>query len=559
MFNKLFNLINRRLWLKILIPVSLSVILVMSVTIWYNILFQNRLGTDQLANQNKIMAQAVEGGMFDALAIGDNDTVRTQFKHLNEKLKGFKVFVYDFNGIVSFSSDINSVGKPIKNYLAEESDKDLSAMLETGKASNVSFPVTLEGETFAMENDPILNESRCFHCHGPNRAVLGGISVFSSMTAMNKSIQKGKYTSILIGVTGLCLLILLVWMFFHFLVNKKIMLVLEATSRMREKDFTHEYTIEKGDEVNYILAKINVVTQELRQTIQQIVENSGTISSSSNQLKGIADELNGSSQEASEMTGSVSAAAEEMSVGNQSIAAAMEDATQSLNAIAAAVDEMSATVSEIAKGSAESKQTIDKVVGAFDSILLAVTELGSRANEVDEVTDQIRAISEQVSMLALNAKIEAARAGEAGKGFAVVAHEITDLAADTSRSTLEADEKLAWIKTTTNELIERVKGLAGLVQNSDEAISSIAAAVEEQNVTTLEIAKSINEVSGQISQVNDSVNQGAQVATEIARDITRVQDVTVQVQKNSGILNENASALSLMAEKFLTLIKQFKV
>ncbi len=559
MFKNLFSLINRRLWLKILIPVSLSVILVMSVVIWYNISFQNRLGTDQLTNQNKIMTLAVEGGMFDALAIGDNDTVRTQFKRLNEKLKGFKVFVYDFNGIVSFSSDINSVGKPVKNYLDKASEKDLSNMLKTGKASNTSFQVTLEGEIFAMENDPILNESRCFHCHGPNRSVLGGISVFSSMAAMNTSIQRGKWTSIFIGITGLCLLILLVWMFFHFLVNKKILLVLDATSRMREKDFTHEYTIEKGDEVNYILAKINIVTQELRGTIQQIVENSGTISVSSNQLKGIADDLNGASQEASEMTGSVSAAAEEMSVGNQSIATTMEAATQSLNAIAAAVDEMSATVGEIAKGSAESKQTIDQVVGAFDSILVAVTELGSRANEVDAVTDQIRSISEQVAMLALNAKIEAARAGEAGKGFAVVAHEITDLAADTNQSTIEADEKLAWIKTTSNELIERVKGLAGLVQSSDEAISSIAAAVEEQNVTTLEIAKSINEVSGQISQVNDSVNQGAQVAAEIAQDITRVQDVTVLVQKNSGTLNENASALSLMAEKFLTLMKQFKV
>lgn len=192
MFKNLFRLINRRLWLKILIPVSLSVILVMSVVIWYNISFQNRLGTDQLTNQNKIMAKAVEGGMFDALAIGDNDTVRTQFKRLNEKLKGFKVFVYDFNGIVSFSSDINSVGKPFKNYLEKASENDLSTMLKTGKGSNTSFQVTLEGEIFAMENDPILNESRCFHCHGPNRSVLGGISVFSSMTAMNTSIQRGE-------------------------------------------------------------------------------------------------------------------------------------------------------------------------------------------------------------------------------------------------------------------------------------------------------------------------------------------------------------------------------
>ncbi len=199
------------------------------------------------------------------------------------------------------------------------------------------------------------------------------------------------------------------------------------------------------------------------------------------------------------------------------------------------------------------------MVGAFDSILLAVQELGTRANDVDEVTDQIRSISEQVSMLALNAKIEAARAGEAGKGFAVVAHEITDLATETNQSTIEEDEKLVWIKTTSNELIEKVKDLADLVKNSDDAISSIAAAVEEQNVTTLEISKNINEVSEKISDVNQSVNQGAQVASEIAQDITRVQDVSAKVQENSGSLNENASALSTMAEKFLALMKQFKV
>lgn len=559
MFKNVFKFINRRLWLRILIPVSLSVILVMVLTIWFNISFQNRLGTSQLATQNKIMAQAVEGGMFDALAIGDNDTVRTQFKRLNEKITGFKVFVYDFNGIISFSSDIDSVGKPVKNYLGEESDLDLAAMLETGTASNASFQVTLDREVYTMENDPILNQSRCFHCHGPNRKVLGGISVFSSMASMNKSIQRGRNTSIFIGLAGLCAIILCVWMFFHFLVNKKIRLVLAATSRMREKDFTHEYEIAQGDEVNHILSRINLVTQELRQTIIHIVENSGTISSSANQLSGIATDLNGSSREASEMTSNVSAAAEEMSVGNQSIASAMEDATQSLNVIAASVDEMSATVNEIAKGSAESKKITDQVVGDFDSIFAAVEELGSRANDVDEVTDQIRSISDQVSMLALNAKIEAARAGEAGKGFAVVAHEITDLAADTSQSTVEAAEKLAWIKTTSRELTEKVAGLAGLVKNSDEAISSIAAAVEEQNVTTLEIAKSINEVTGQISQVNDSVNRGAQVATEIAQDITKVQDVTVQVQENSSTLNENASALSQLAERFLALMKQFKV
>ena len=394
MFKKLYNYINSRLWIRILILVSLSVIIVMLLTLWYNISFQNRLGTDQLTNQNKIMARAVEGGMFDALAIGDNDTVRAQFKQLNEKIKGFKVFVYDFNGIVSFSSDINSVGKSVKNHIGEDASRELDAMLKTGEASDASFRVTLEGDNYIMENEAILNDSRCFHCHGQKAKVLGGISVFSSLAFMEASIKKGRNTSIVIGVAGLCAIILFVWMFFHFLVNKKVMLVMDATSRMREKDYTHEYTVENGDEINHILSKINLVTQELRQTIVHIVDNSGTIFPSATNLSKIADNLNNSSQEASEMTRSVSAAAEEMSVGNRSIASAMEEATQSLNVIAAAVEEMSATVSEIAKGSAESKQIIAQVVGAFESIVLAVEELGSRADDVDQVTDEIRSISE---------------------------------------------------------------------------------------------------------------------------------------------------------------------
>jgi methyl-accepting chemotaxis protein len=557
MFNKLFVFLNSRMGIRVLVPVSLIVSLVIFSSLWYNISFQNKLGIDLMTSQNAILMQAIEGEMFDALAIGNNEMVRTQFKRLSEKIKDLKVFVYDSKGIVSFSTDSHAVGKPMENYIG--SNLDLGPMLETGNVFDNSSHLTLDGVDFAMKSNAFLNEARCFQCHQQEAKVLGGISVLSSMTLMKKSIQKGKNTNLLIGVAGFFIILMSVWMFFYFLVNKKIVRVMDAISLMRKKDFTQELQVGMGDEINYILARINLVTLEFRLTIQQIVENSGTIFSSASQLSHIADNLNISSRDASEMTTSVAAAAEEMSTGNHSIAAAMEDATQALTSIAASVDEMSATVGEIARNSAESKGIIEQVVAAFETILSDVEKLGIRANDVDEVTDEIRSISEQVSMLALNAKIEAARAGEAGKGFAVVAQEITQLAAETSQSTLEADKKLRWIKATSKQLTEKVSGLSGIVKNSDDAISSIAASVEEQNVTTMEIAKNINDVSEKIALVNQSVSQGAQVATEIARDITQVQDVSAKVQENSKDLNDNASALIQMAEKFTALMKQFKV
>lgn len=556
---KIFSLINSRLWIKVLIPVSLSVLVVMGISLWVSIMAQNKLGQEQLTTQNKTLARAIEGGMFDALAIGDNDTVQSQFKRLNEQVQGLKVYVYDFNKVISFSTDINAVGKSMDDYASAAAAEDLGQMMIAGKTSGHSVQMEISGEDYLIKNDPIMNEQKCYHCHGHKRDVLGGISVLSSMTQMEEGIARGRNNSIAITAGGLCLIVLLVWLVFQFMVNNKVKQVVDATSRLREKDFTHQYEVKKGDEVNHILNRIGLVTGELRQTIQTIIHNSGLLDEASHKMSTIARTLDTSSAETSQNASNVSAAAEEMSANNIAIAAAMDDASESLAAVAAAVEEMTATVGEIAKNSAESKAIIDQVVLNFKDILQAVEDLGVRADDVDEVTDEIRSISEQVSLLALNAKIEAARAGEAGKGFAVVAQEITELAADTSQSTLEADQKLAAIKDTIKDLIEQVGGLAGKVSESDDAISGIAASVEEQNATTLEISKSVNEVTTKIADVNQSVTQGAQVASEIAQDIVAVEEMSSKVQEESHTLNKEAKELAGMAENVTKLMKQFKV
>ncbi len=559
MFGKIFKQINGKLWLRVLIPVSVIVIAVVFANLWYNISFQVKSGEAQLKAQNNMLAKAVEGGMFDALAIGDNDTVRTQFKRLNNEIKDLKVFVYDFDGVVSFSTDVSAVGKKIDSFLNGSSQEDVSQMLDTGNASENSFHISFNGTPFLLESDPILNEKRCFHCHGEKRTVLGGISVFSSEKAVQQAINSGKTVSILIGLVGLSVIILFIWFFFHFLVNKKVQMVLEATSNMRQKDFTHIYDVKEGDEINHILARINLVTEDLRGTIKQVIENSDTINNSAAELSLISENLNSASTDAFEKASTVSAASEEMSISNKNIATSMEQSTDTLTAIASAIEEMSATVNEIAQNVTSSKEVTQQVVEGFDLITQVVEELGDRANDVDVVTDEIRSIAEQVSMLALNAKVEAARAGDAGRGFAVVAQEITELASETNKSTLQADEKLQWIKEKSKEVAEKVTGLTSIVKESDDAMTSISAAVEEQNVTTQEIARNINDVSSEINEVNNNVTEGAAVAEEIAKEITVVEEGSKQVQGSSNKLKENAMALSSMAENFMELVKQFKV
>ncbi|OGR28688.1 MAG: hypothetical protein A2277_18690 [Desulfobacterales bacterium RIFOXYA12_FULL_46_15] len=559
MFGTFIDFIKQRLWLRVLIPLSIIVMAVVAANLGYNMVNQTKFGETQLNSQNRMLALAVEGGMFDALSIGDNDTVRAQFKRLGEQITDLKVFVYDFQGLVSFCTDNRSVGKKIQEIFDDASNRDIAEMLEKGKTSEKSFHIFMEGKPFLLENNPILNDKRCFHCHGENRKVLGGITVISSESGIFKAVSSARQVSLFIGILGLAVIILFIWLFFHFLVNKKVRMVMDATHDMRRKDFSKIYEIKKGDEINHILARINLVNQDLRQTFRQFSDNSDTIFHSASDLNLISGDLNAASTDTSQKATAVSAAAEEMSSNNKSIAVSMEQATDSLNAVASAIEEMSATVSEIARNVGATKEITEQVAMGFHMIMDIVNELGKRANDVDLVTDEIRAISEQVGMLALNAKIEAARAGAAGKGFAVVAQEITELATETNKSTLEADEKLRWIKEKSKEVVEKVAGLTAIVKESDDAISSISAAVEEQNVTTREIAKNLSNVSSEISEVSTNVSQGAVVAAEIAKDITLVEEGARKVQASSSQLNDNAASLSSMAENFMELIKKFKI
>jgi methyl-accepting chemotaxis protein len=555
----MLRLIKRKMWIKFILAMLALLLLVGTVMVWFNIAVMKRISNHQIKNQSVDVAKIIENTMFDALAVGDNDTVRKQFSRISSEVADVEAYIYDFNGKVAFTTEKDALGRKVDSYTGEEAARDVEEMMESGNTSGQIFHTATEDEAFAVVNRVILNEKRCHHCHGDSNEVLGGITILASEQHALESIDAGVKNTVWIGIAGLCMVVAFVWIFFHFLVNKKINLVLNATEKMRTGDFTFSTETRSGDEMNHILNRIHLVNQSVRQALGEVVESSGQLNESASDLTGISETLSKRSRETSENSSSVSSAAEEMSSNLDSIAASMEEASSSLNTVLSASEEMSSTVGEISRNANTAKDVVDQSVEGFDRLTGVIDQLGKKAEDIDVVTREIGDIAEQVGLLALNAKIESARAGEAGKGFAVVAQEITDLSGEAGTSAKKVDEKIKDIRNQVKTTMEEIEKLTGRIHESDDAISGIATAVEEQSATSEEISNSITEVSNTISEVSRNVNEGAQAAGEIANKISQVDEASTQVENNSTDVSAKAGKLSEMADKLKELVARFTI
>ncbi|WP_342573676.1 methyl-accepting chemotaxis protein [Solibacillus sp. FSL K6-1781] len=381
--------------------------------------------------------------------------------------------------------------------------------------------------------------------------------------------------NIILIVSGISIIlgVIIIW-FSANLITKPIIKVTEQMGYLADGDLTKELLLIKSkDEISRLADAMNLLHNNLRNSMKKVSETSETLTSHSEELSQSADEVKMGSEQVASTVQELAAGSETQANNASDLASVMNtfvETVQEANESGLRIEGNSKAVLSMTNDGAElmkqSIQQMEKIHSIVNESVEKVAGLDKQSQEISNLVTVIKDVADQTNLLALNAAIEAARAGEHGKGFAVVADEVRKLAEQVSNSVTDITGIVDNIQKETFIVSDSLKvGYKEVelgktqIESTGETFEGISVAVTEMVNSITTIGKNLSEISASTQEMNNSVVEIASVSEESAAGI---EQTSASVQQTSSIMEEVAGSskhLANLAEELNTLVREFKL
>jgi methyl-accepting chemotaxis protein len=437
------------------------------------------------------------------------------------------------NGIFKADTTTQSRRTVISEFLKEEKDREKLFML-FGPKNDVNTLTNLESEPHwrqvAKITDDFVNSDKLNGLNAPSNWFTLATkrikdiknlsdSIGQSLIDVSQNRLDSAKTSLWVLVITMVFMLVVIVMF-SFAVRRalsgRVLTINEYIENIgKSKDFTKKISDSGNDELGEICAGLN---NHIASIDSCFIGQKELLNSAFEQIQRVevtSKECGASAQIQQNETTQIASAIEEMSQAGLVTA-------KELNMAADKVDEIHRVSSDCHQEIAKLTATIDGVDNKIESSHMVISQVAENTQNITGILQTIESIADQTNLLALNAAIEAARAGEQGRGFAVVADEVRNLAKRTQTATLEINNMISTLLSSSSEAhgkmtecLSAIRGTKSQFHLCDEMLLQMNEVVNALHGTFATVAAASEEQM----QVKRSISQNAQIVDTGADEI----------------------------------------
>jgi len=321
-------------------------------------------------------------------------------------------------------------------------------------------------------------------------------------------------------------------------------LIRSVSSLAQNKDLAVKIPVSE-DITGAIGDSLNLLSNEISNTLQEVKETSTQVASVSNDVKAQSDHVidvaNLERKEVEETTGLLS------------------EAVTSMNLIATSAQKANDKANSTIENTQQALETVMLSVDGINSIRSTIGEtekrikrLGERSQEITGIVNLINSIAERTHILALNASMHAASAGEAGRGFAVVADEVQRLAENAREATSEISTLVNNIRVETSDTVTTMNTAISQVAEGTRLAEQASLSMRKTQEATTDLVNSVKEIADR------SVDQ-ATASNKVLEKTKQIQSSTEQTGKELLEQTKNTDRLVQYSAELVSSVGVFKL
>jgi two-component system NtrC family sensor kinase len=288
----------RKISLKLILIVSITVIAIIGVYSYFNIKSQSDVLLAEVERHANQLSETVKNSTRYEMLLNQQEHIHAMINTIGKDPSISDVRILNKEGVIIYSARINEIGKMLDKhaescYACHAENKPLERV--PSKDRTRIFRTNPDSSRILGIINPIYNEKTCYeadcHAHPQDAKILGVLDVTISLKEVDEQIRRNEFQELLFTIISISVIALIIGLFVRRWVDKPVKELVRATNQVSAGNLNYQIKELGEDELGVLGKSFNNMTKKLDETSQQLYQ-STKMASLGQLAAGVAHEIN---------------------------------------------------------------------------------------------------------------------------------------------------------------------------------------------------------------------------------------------------------------------------